>query len=465
MVKSAKDPSGYNASLGIPSLGASPSSRSAPFDEPRSSELRNPRQVPAGANQQAPIYVDESDDGMESDAAYDGEQQRLLRVKTGEDASLGSCDVVEQYRVKTAKSLDEISLGSADVLVIDNSTPTKPSQQAKKNIVDLTTVEESHQEEEESKFVYYAPKPEFQKQQSQSKQSEKPLSESKPPEESSKPKRRWGSRLKDATKPKESKKDESKSKSKSGKDKKKDKSKKSKKSSKSISKLKEEEDPNLEKELEEIALTGRSAMIGGNGVDVEKGSTTSHSSAANPYQWEDDADRSWHGELPSAKSSSKKKKTVTRILMAVIGVAVIAVAAYLTVVHAVKDNGSQPKKDTNKLTARQEAIHNILLGITDENVLMDGSSPQHRAREWLLFKDSDLGPLTKNQVIQRYVLITFYFSTGGDEVWRENNWLKGHECAEGAVWNGLNCNADGEVRALVNGKTPMPLPFLPFAQP
>ena len=464
MVKS-RDPAGHNGNLGIPSLGTSPSSRSAPFDEPRSRELRNPRQVPPGANQQAPIWVDESDDGMESDAAIYGERQELVRVKTGEDASLGSADVVEKYRVKHAKSLDDISLGSADVLVIDSPPKVKPSKQVKKTTrpaVDLTTVEEAPPEEEEGKFVYYSPKAEFQtvpltSSDALSKKSSKSKKEDLGGVED-KPKRRWGSRIKDATKPKESAKgEESKTRSKSKDKKKESKSKKSKKSSrssKSIKQLKNEEDPNLEKELEEIALTGRGAMIGGSGVkhiDIEKGSTSTRGSSS---RWEDEADRSWHGELPSAKPSKDKRKTLVRIVLGVLGVAVIAIASYLTVAHAVRNKGPSktPNPNNGKLTARQEAIHNILLGITDESTLMDPSTPQNHARDWLLFRDSDLGPLTKNQVIQRYALITFYFSTGGEEVWRQNNWLKGHECAEGSVWQGLNCNPEGEVRTLFFGK-------------
>jgi Leucine-rich repeat (LRR) protein len=58
--------------------------------------------------------------------------------------------------------------------------------------------------------------------------------------------------------------------------------------------------------------------------------------------------------------------------------------------------------------------------------LNDPSSPQFAAYEWLA-GNADLRSYSEEQIIQRYVLATFYFSTGGDG-WLENSlWLSNED--------------------------------------
>jgi hypothetical protein len=220
-------------------------------------------------------------------------------------------------------------------------------------------------------------------------------------------------------------------------------------SPKTIYELKKEEDPNLERELEEIALHGgRSALISGKNVDIENGSASTHQSSSRFYE-EDDADKSWHGPLPSAPGKQKRRYRI--------GLGIFALALIASIVLVVcfgldsKDVAVQEEGTKSSLTIRQQAIHDILARITDEKILNDPKTPQYRARQWLLFRDGEnKGAITEDRLVQRYALITFYFSTGGEEAWKENNWLKGNEC-DGTFWRGLNCNSDGEVRALFFG--------------
>jgi hypothetical protein len=221
-------------------------------------------------------------------------------------------------------------------------------------------------------------------------------------------------------------------------------------SPKTIYELQKEEDPNLERELEEIALHGgRSALISGKSVDIENGSASTHQSSSRFYE-EDEADKSWHGPLPSAPGKQKRRYRI--------GLGIFALALIVSIVLVVffglnsKDVAVQEEGTKSSLTVRQKAIQDILARITDEDILNDPTTPQYRARQWLLFRDGEnKRTITEDGLVQRYALITFYFSTGGEEAWKENNWLKGNEC-DGTFWRGLSCNSEGEVRALFFGK-------------
>jgi hypothetical protein len=59
-------------------------------------------------------------------------------------------------------------------------------------------------------------------------------------------------------------------------------------------------------------------------------------------------------------------------------------------------------------------MQQVLLEITNEDVLLDPSSPQHSAMTWLVYDDGlQLDPTPSYELFQRYILVTFYFSTQG----------------------------------------------------
>jgi len=115
--------------------------------------------------------------------------------------------------------------------------------------------------------------------------------------------------------------------------------------------------------------------------------------------------------------------------------------------------------DLTTAVDRQDYKYTIvtLMGLA---VVMERTSPQARALEWLAFEDKPLfDPTTiipderdhyRNLVAQRYALAVWYFAQGGPTVWvtlnREvsSGWIKFgagiHECD----WRGVDCDYDNE---------------------
>lgn len=215
---------------------------------------------------------------------------------------------------------------------------------------------------------------------------------------------------------------------------------------------KEGEDPTLEKELEEIALNGRSGLISGTpaAYDIEKGKKESFPSYMPPLAAsldEDEADKSWHNPITDVKPKSNRRQK-WYLLLAIAGL--LAISGSLAYVLAGDNNEPEIMETEPELTQRQQTMQNHLERITDLAILNNPNTPQHKARRWLLFRDRDLVSMDEERIVQRFVLACFYFSTSGDEKWNENNWLSGDECGA-TPWKGLKCNDAGEVTAIVLG--------------
>ncbi|KAG7344981.1 RHS repeat-associated core domain containing protein [Nitzschia inconspicua] len=243
----------------------------------------------------------------------------------------------------------------------------------------------------------------------------------------------------------------------------------------------DDEDPILEKELEEIALHGgRSGLISGtpgkDAYDLEHGKsmqslggfgrnnrrvgrTTKIKVAHKPgyrddpsvtyVDEEDEADKSWHGMLIK-QDPNKKRWTKKIIIWTVAGVTLVLIMVIVLSVVITKNN-AKPKQG-DPLTEEQQHVHDVLTKITGPKLLADPTTPQHLARQWLLYEDEISETATEEGIIQRYVLAVFHFATGGgDKRWVESNWLIGPECGNGdrEPWIGLSCNPEGEVRAMV----------------
>lgn len=241
-----------------------------------------------------------------------------------------------------------------------------------------------------------------------------------------------------------------------------------------VTNLADDEDPVLEKELEEIAIHGgRSGMIGGTpgkaAFDVEygkrRGGRASRLSGSLNFGRvqvannrpedpsaltfvEDDADKSWHGPLPGEQPKKKWTKKRWALLVCVLALICILVG----VLVGVLSNNNDPQPD-DPLTSQQQQVQNIISGITADKTMSDPNTPQFLARQWLLYEDNEVWKATDEGVIQRYALAVFHFATGAGDAWEENNWLIGPECGndEREIWFGLNCSPEGEVRALVLG--------------
>lgn len=212
----------------------------------------------------------------------------------------------------------------------------------------------------------------------------------------------------------------------------------------------EANDPILEKELAEIALSGRigtfSTSASDNTRDVENGRQRYAEDAADKPTWGNPAYKkptsSWRSIISNAApawyhkmtAAEKRKLKLVVVLVIVIATIIAVVCGYFI------------------LSDRQKDIDTIISQVTDSTVLKNKSSAQALAREWMLFDDVEPYPISEGRVIQRYVLASFFFGTGGFDAWTNTNWLSGNECAEGQEWHGIDCNEKGEVRTLVQGK-------------
>jgi len=114
-----------------------------------------------------------------------------------------------------------------------------------------------------------------------------------------------------------------------------------------------------------------------------------------------------------------------------------------------------PQGDTHNnakttLTPREQTLMDLFKTVSPKG-LDTKNSAQYLAREWIIHSDLlKLTPsetISRNRVLQRYILAVFYYSTGGSRTWKHNNWLEGDECSN-MVWTGISCNDDNTIRAI-----------------
>ncbi|VEU36256.1 unnamed protein product [Pseudo-nitzschia multistriata] len=233
----------------------------------------------------------------------------------------------------------------------------------------------------------------------------------------------------------------------------------------------DEDDPVLERELEEIALNGRrSGLISGTpdkfAYDTQKGKpkgwrrltkkTKKKKNKISPdieNNYNEDDERSWHvGTLTKDKDAKKKKMSFEKKIYSVSIIFAVLMAIGCLSYGIIRSNYPKPG---DSLTAEQKGIHEVLTRVTGEKTLTDTGTPQHSAWEWLLYTDEEIWNAEGAEgIIQRFALACFYFSTGGNDSkpkkWESNNWMEGPECGDEnhEAWIGVNCNSDGEIRAL-----------------
>jgi hypothetical protein len=222
------------------------------------------------------------------------------------------------------------------------------------------------------------------------------------------------------------------------------------------------EDPNLERELKQIAFHGRSGLIGGtpSGArniplkeDVEKGSIKGSDTSRSSRDWEpDEADKPVQLTYEDGSKARNRRRMLQSggLCLLLVGL-VTFLSVYLT---GGDDSPSSSLAATGSLlTERQQAIQDIIVRITERRVLEDETTPQYRARQWLFFGDSDEIEIEEARIIQRFALGTIFFATDGEDSWTDPyNWLQGNEC-DGDFWYGLSCNPQGQVRAILFGKS------------
>lgn len=133
-----------------------------------------------------------------------------------------------------------------------------------------------------------------------------------------------------------------------------------------------------------------------------------------------------------------------------------------------KPSGMPSDAPTNRPTSeRERLLSEYLVQITDGVSNVEGS-PQFEAKIWLLYEDGlnlslpsyasdELMRVVKERIKQRYALAALYYSMGIGEGGVLKGWLEGDECRfvgdYGSAWDGVDCDEEGEVRALAIGKS------------
>jgi hypothetical protein len=107
-------------------------------------------------------------------------------------------------------------------------------------------------------------------------------------------------------------------------------------------------------------------------------------------------------------------------------------------------NAIPPEVESARLTKLLE----ILVPVSGQEVLDDTSSAQYKAITWMAGSDplvQDLDSTQPELVIQRYIMVLFYFATNGGS-WNNNNgWLSDTSICS---WNGVKCNDSKFVKIL-----------------
>jgi len=101
-----------------------------------------------------------------------------------------------------------------------------------------------------------------------------------------------------------------------------------------------------------------------------------------------------------------------------------------------------PSNPEETATLRAEGLTDIISGIVvDPDTLFDPDSAQSRALQWLIYDDGlrlCLSDASAAKIIQRYIMVVFYYITGGDTDWKkQNSYLSStDEC----LWGGSICD-------------------------
>lgn len=224
-----------------------------------------------------------------------------------------------------------------------------------------------------------------------------------------------------------------------------------------------------EADLEGLALTyGRSGLISGTPAKAAYDQEHGKSKFWNRMKWgkkpkkqnhfvieddfEDEVEKSYRAGSYSRKSPSEKRRLARKwmaIKMTIVALLVLAIVLIsVGISFQTKKNGSRSK--SKPLSTAERTIQSILMKVTSEQALNEHGTAQNQARNWLLYQDKQF-EYNESSIIQRYALACLYFSTNTNKTWMKNNWLKGPECGDEKhdAWQGIDCNANGEVRALL----------------
>jgi len=169
---------------------------------------------------------------------------------------------------------------------------------------------------------------------------------------------------------------------------------------------------------------------------------------ASKYMWDMETEDETLSSITS-RDNANKKRILTFCYIATFAAFIFGVLLAYTTFYSGRLPGSHTeppllsqltdapvaaKEDYDILTI--DDIMPFLEKMCGPEALLDESAPQNNALQWLEHKDTFVSTST-NQLVQRFVLATFYFATKGTTAWdHETNWLTPKtECS----WDGITC--------------------------
>jgi hypothetical protein len=176
---------------------------------------------------------------------------------------------------------------------------------------------------------------------------------------------------------------------------------------------------------------------------------------AQPVEQEDERELVFADTSPLPVKVLCTKGPVRRVVVSsvLLLAAAIAIMCYFLISASRPSPVSEEQTTTSPSlspTLITDSVLDAAISLSGEEVVRAPNSPQFRAVGWLSTEDRVDHEDYDSSFVQRYVLVTFFYATNGEN-WLENdNWLNPllHECEWGS---GISCSTDIANRLLVDG--------------
>jgi hypothetical protein len=94
---------------------------------------------------------------------------------------------------------------------------------------------------------------------------------------------------------------------------------------------------------------------------------------------------------------------------------------------------------------RYNDIHSALSLTVDTSTWLDPNSPQSRALDWLVYKDTTVNNNTNNKLTQRYALMVIYYACSGPDWTTTSRPLEQQVTVDECDFDGITCDANREI--------------------
>ena len=165
-----------------------------------------------------------------------------------------------------------------------------------------------------------------------------------------------------------------------------------------------------------------------------------------------------HDQLPNVEEVRTVQRVGWSKKILVLGAAAFALFVIIValIVTVSVDNNSQHDKASIKVD-RMAEIEEFLGKYSASDALKEPSSAQFKAAQWMAVQDTQQVPVQDSHFLQRFALMTLYFSTGGMNWFNEINFASSahdecdwnHKSVDISHTRGVVCDEDKQIISLV----------------